>query len=129
MDASQLAALSGVITAIGTIIVGVLATRSKGKLDELGTAIKQRDEARADLEEEIGARSRERTEMQERHDAEIARKDSEIDRLNAKIDERSRRINKLDRMLAALYGYVARLVRMVIDLGGTPPPRPPEVDE
>ena len=128
MDASQFAALGGVITAVGTIIIGVLATRSKVKLDDLATVTRQRDTAIAERNDERRLRAEDSKEAEDRHDAEIARKDRRIAELNAQIEERDRHINRLDRLVLAFRLWAGRLAHKLVDSGIELPDRPADLD-
>lgn len=129
IDANQIAALGGVITGTGTIIVGFLATRSNVKLDDLATVTKQRDDEIAARAEEVKARAKDRVDMQALHDAEIARKDRRIRELSSVIDEKDSELTQRDRIEFLLRTYVSRLLRVFADRDETPPPRPEGLDE
>ncbi|OZF40739.1 hypothetical protein CH296_00335 [Rhodococcus sp. 14-2496-1d] len=100
MDPSLLAAIGGVITSIGAIIVGVLTTRKNNHLDDLALAIRQRDEARENEE-----------------------------RANERVVEVVAQLTKQDRLVLILRQYIARLSRLLIDRNIEVPVRPPEMDE
>lgn len=111
MDPSLLAAVGGVITSIGAIVVGVLTTRKNNHLDDLALAIRQRDEAREN-EDKANARTRE-------VEAEA----------NARLIEVVAGLTKQDRLVLVLRQYIARLSRLLIDHNIEVPARPPEMDE
>ena len=100
MDPSLLAAVGGVITSAGAIVVGVLTTRKNNHLDDLALAIRQRDEAREGEE-----------------------------KANARVAEVVAGLTKQDRLVLILRQYIARLVRLLIDREIEVPARPPEMDE
>lgn len=129
MDANQIAALSGLVTAIGAIVVGFFATRTKVKLDDLAVVTNQRDKAIAEREDEKTARAKDSIETQARHDVELARKDRQIAELNRQIEERDKRINKVDRAFLAVHDWAVRLAHRLTDNGLDVPPRPAEMDE
>ncbi|WP_418345284.1 hypothetical protein [Rhodococcus pyridinivorans] len=139
VDPSLIAALSSLITAIGGTVGGILVTRSKVRIDDVTIVQRELDEAKADLERERQARSADldraraqhKTEIDElraRHDADILRLEGRVATLQGQLDDRDRQITRLDRWVLAARTYIARLTRSVIDLGGTPPTRPTELD-
>ena len=129
IDANQIAALGGVVTGTGAIIVGFFATRSNVKMDDLATVTKQRDDEIAARAEEVKARAKDRIEMQSLHDEEIARKDRRIRELTDEVDEQRKAISTLDRIIFHLRTYISRLLRVFADRDETPPPRPPELEQ
>lgn len=128
IDANQIAALGGVVTGTGAIVVGFFATRSNVKMDDLATVTKQRDDEITARAAEVKARAKDRVEMQALHDEEIARKDRRIRELSIEMDERDRAITKADRLIYHLRAYVARLLRVFAERDETPPVRPAELD-
>lgn len=129
IDANQIAALGGVVTGTGAIIVGFFATRSNVKMDDLATVTKQRDDEIAARAEEVKARAKDRIEMQSLHDEEIARKDRRIRELTDEVDEQRKAISTLDRIIFHLRTYISRLLRVFADRDEAPPPRPPELEQ
>lgn len=139
VDPSLIAAIGGLVTAIGAVVSGLIATRSKVKLDDVALLQRKLDEAEDDLEAERAARSADldtaRTQrnadldaQRARHDAEIARLEGRIAVLEDLLDARDKQITKLDRIVLAARGYIATLSRTIFDYGGTPPPRPNDLD-
>lgn len=139
MDASQLAAIGGIITGIGTIVIGLLATRSKVKLDDLATVQEKLNTATEDLGKEQAARRRDRVEMESQHRLDKAQIEAEhedrerallrrIASLQAQVEEASRTITRLDKIVFAARTYIARLLRVFADRDETPPQRPVELD-
>lgn len=139
VDPSLIAALSSLITAVGGTVGGILVTRSKVRLDDVAIVQRELDEAKADLEREKQARAADldrarnqhKTELDElraRHDADIKWHEGRVATLQEQLDARDRQITRLDRWVLAGRAYIARLTRSVIDLGGTPPPRPTDLD-
>lgn len=129
IDANQIAALGGVVTGTGAIVVGFFATRSNVKMDDLATVTEQRDKEIAARAEEVKARAKDRIEMQSLHDEEIARKDRRIRELTEEVDAQRKAISTLDRLIFHLRTYISRLLRVFADRDETPPPRPPELEQ
>lgn len=139
VDPSLIAAIGGLVTAIGAVVSGLIATRSKVKLDDVALLQRKLDEAEEDLEAERAARAADldtaRTQrnadldaQRDRHDAEIARLEGRIAVLEDLLDARDKQITKLDRIVLAARSYIATLSRTIFDYGGTPPPRPNDLD-
>jgi uncharacterized coiled-coil protein SlyX len=115
------AAIGGLITAAGAVITGILATRSKVKLDDIATLHARIDELEADLAAEREARDRDAEQYRARHAAVIADHERELAELKERLHERDRTINHLDRVVLALRTYVARARKALLDSGITPP--------
>ena len=113
-DPTWLAALGGVITAITALVVGIMSTRSKVRLDEIATLKGRIDELKESLAAEQDARRRDNAEMQADHDRQIAVYEARIDELVRQVAERDRAITKLDRLVMHLRTYVAQLRRNLI---------------
>ncbi|OZE11899.1 hypothetical protein CH296_27900 [Rhodococcus sp. 14-2496-1d] len=139
MDASQISAFGGIITAVGTIIVGFLATRSNKKMDELASVQAKLDATDEELELEQAARRRDRAEMEAQHRIDRAQIEAEheererqllrrISTLQSQLDEATRTITKLDRIVFAARTYIARLRRVFAERDEVPPPQPAELD-
>ncbi|WP_454174986.1 hypothetical protein [Gordonia sputi] len=114
-DPTWLAALGGVITAITALVVGIMSTRSKVRLDDIATLKARIDELKESLAVEQDARRRDNAEMQADHDRQIAVYEARIDELVRQVAERDRAITKLDRLVMHLRTYIARLRRALID--------------
>ena len=139
MDPSLIAGLASLITAIGGAGAAWLGSRSKVKLDDIAQLQRKLDRAEEELEEEKRAReqavvqaraahSAHVDELQIRHDADIARLQGRIDALLEQLEARDRQLNKVDRLVLVMRGYIGRLSRLVLDLGGVVPDRPREMD-
>ncbi|KIQ15343.1 hypothetical protein [Rhodococcus sp. MEB064] len=140
MDANQIVAIGGVITGLGTIYVGYIATRSKVKVDDVVTVQAKLDRTNEALEAEQAARRKDRVDMEADHRLDRAQADAEhedrersmqrrIDMLSAQLDEALKALNKLDRILFHARTYIARLLRVFAERDETPPPRPEGLDE
>ncbi|WP_322544409.1 hypothetical protein U2G91_15545 [Rhodococcoides fascians] len=127
IDANQIAALGGVVTGTGAIIVGFFATRSSVKMDDLATVTKQRDEEIAARAQEAKARAKDRVELQTAHDEEIARKDRRIRELTIQVDEQYEALALREKVEFALRAYITRLLRVFAERDETPPQRPVEL--
>ncbi|WP_270483417.1 hypothetical protein [Gordonia jacobaea] len=114
-DPTWLAALGGVITAITALVVGIMSTRSKVRLDDIATLKARIDELKESLAVEQDARRRDNAEMQADHDRQIAVYEARIDELVRQVAERDRAVTKLDRLVMHLRTYIARLRRALID--------------
>ncbi|QFG13459.1 membrane protein [Gordonia phage Powerball] len=121
MSPELIAAIGGVITAFGAVITGVLATRSRVKLDDIATLHARIDELDADLAAEREARDRDADQHRARHAAVIADYERELADLKERLRQRDRTINHLDRVVLALRTYVARARKALLDSGITPP--------
>lgn len=139
VDPSLIAGLAGLITAVGGTLTAVLGTRSKVKLDDIAQLQRKLDRAEEDLENEEQARdqvlvharaahSAHVDELQARHAADIARLQGRIDALHEQLEARDRQLNKVDRMVLVMRGYIGKLSRVVLDLGGVVPDRPREME-
>lgn len=139
MDAAQIAAYGGIITGVGTIIIGFLATRSKVKLDDLATVQGKLVTANEDLDKEQAARRKDRVEMESQHRSDKAQIEAEheererqllgrIASLQEQVDAASRTITKLDKIVFAARTYIARLLRVFAERDETPPVRPADLD-
>jgi len=139
VDPSLIAGLAGLITAVGGTITAVLGTRSKVKLDDIAQLQRKLDRAEEELAEVKSERdaalaqartahSAHVTELQSQHDAEIDRIRRRVATLQEQLDARDRQLNKVDRLVLVMRGYIGRLSRLVLDLGGVVPDRPPEMD-
>lgn len=135
----MLAGFASLATAMGGTITAILGTRSKVKLDDLAQLQSKLDRAEEELKEEKEARelvvAQVRSvhgayvdELQIRHDAEIARLQGRIGVLLEQLDARDRQLNKVDRLVLVMRGYVGKLSRLVLDLGGVVPDRPREME-
>jgi chromosome segregation ATPase len=113
-DPTWLAALGGVITAITALVVGIMSTRSKVRLDDIATLKGRIDELKESLAAEQDARRRDNAEMQADHDRQIAVYEARIDELVRQVAARDGAITKLDRLVMALRTYVAQLRRNLI---------------
>ncbi|WP_331436428.1 hypothetical protein RND64_04385 [Gordonia sp. w5E2] len=102
------------ITAITALIVGIMSTRSKVRLDDIATLKGRIDELKESLAAEQDARRRDNAEMQADHDRQIAVYEARIDELVRQVAERDRAITKLDRLVMHLRTYIARLRRNLI---------------
>lgn len=125
MNTDQLAALGGLITAVGVIVTGVLSTRSKVKLDDIATMQRRLDQAEEKLEAEKAARAADSARAQTHHDAQIRVYEQEIASLTARLEERNDTITHLDGIILRLRTYVSRLRQRLlannIDLPDEPP--------
>lgn len=139
VDPSLIAGLAGLITAVGGTITAVLGTRSKVKLDDIAQLQRKLDRAEeelaevkaerdADLAQARTAHSAHVAELQSEHDAEIARIRGRVATLQEQLEARDRQLNKVDRLVLVMRGYIGRLSRVVLDLGGVVPDRPQEMD-
>ena len=114
-DPTWLAALGGVITAVTALVVGIMSTRSKVKLDDLATLTNRIEELNGRLEGERDARRRDNEEMQADHDRQIAVYEARIDELVRQVAARDQSITKLDRLVLTMRTYIGRLRRTLID--------------
>ena len=139
VDPNLFAGIASLITATGGALAAWFGSRSKVRLDD--TAELQRKLRRAEVEltekeaawEEALAHARTAhsthvDELQSRHDADIARLQGRIDALLEQLDARDRQLTKLDRLVLVMRGYIGKLSRAVLDLGGVVPDRPCEMD-
>lgn len=115
MSPELIAAFATLLTASGTIIVGVLATRSKVKLDDIARLHEQIDELKADLAAEKTARDEDAAKNEERHNRTIAVYEQRLAAAEERLASRDRTINRLDLLVLALRTYVARLRRALVD--------------
>jgi flagellar motility protein MotE (MotC chaperone) len=139
VDPNLFAGIASLITATGGALAAWFGSRSKVRLDDTAELKRKLDRAEAELEEKertweealAHARTAHSThvdELQSRHDADIARLQGRIDALLEQLDARDRQLTKLDRLVLVMRGYIGKLSRVVLDLGGVVPDRPREMD-
>ncbi|NIL86504.1 hypothetical protein RhoFasGS6_03908 [Rhodococcus fascians] len=129
IDANVIASFGGLLGASGTVVTGILVTRSKVKLDDLATVQGKLREAEDKLEAERAARATDSQENTARHDREIGVLRAKVESLLQDIEERDRRLDKLDRIVLSARSYIAKLSRLIVDRGDDVPPRPAELDQ
>ncbi len=117
MSPELIAALAGLVTAMGAVITGVLATRSRVKLDDIATLHKKIADLEEDLDQERAARDRDAASCRAKHDRLIADHEEQLAGLRARLRERDRTINHLDRVILALRTYVARARKALVGAG------------
>ena len=114
MSPELIAAMGGLLTATGAVITGILATRSRVKLDDLAKLHNTIDELEADLAEEKAAREADDSMHRARHNRIIADYEERLDVLNERLRQRDQTITHLDRVVLALRTYVARARRALV---------------
>ena len=112
-----IASFGGLLAAIGALITGVLATRSKVKLDDIAKLHAKIDELETDLDEEKKNRDRDAEQYRAKHSQTIADSEAELAELKERLRQRDQTIGRLDRVILALRTYVARARRKLIDSG------------
>ncbi|HEY9315778.1 hypothetical protein [Williamsia sp.] len=115
MSPELIASFGGLLAAIGALVTGVLATRSKVKLDDIAKLHAKIDELEADLVEEKTNRDRDADQYRAKHSQTIADYEAELARLKESLRQRDQTIGHLDRVVLALRTYVARARRKLID--------------
>ncbi|WP_207842616.1 hypothetical protein [Williamsia soli] len=115
MSPELIASFGGLLAAIGALITGVLATRSKVKLDDIAKLHAKIDDLEADLAEEKKARDRDADQYRAKHSQTIADYEAELAELKERLRQRDQTIGHLDRVILALRTYVARARRKLID--------------
>lgn len=110
-----IASFGGLLAAIGALITGVLATRSKVKLDDIAKLHAKIDELETDLDVEKKNRDRDADQYRVKHSQTIADYEAELAELKERLRQRDQTIGRLDRVILALRTYVARARRKLID--------------
>jgi predicted nucleic acid-binding Zn-ribbon protein len=110
-----IASFGGLLAAIGALITGVLATRSKVKLDDIAKLHAKIDELETDLTEEKKDRDRDADTARAKHSQTIADYEAELAKLKERLRQRDQTIGHLDRVILALRTYVARARRKLVD--------------
>lgn len=110
-----IASFGGLLAAIGALITGVLATRSKVKLDDIAKLHAKIDELETDLDVEKKNRDRDADQYRVKHSQTIADYEAELAELKERLRQRDQTIGHLDRVILALRTYVARARRKLID--------------
>lgn len=129
MSPELIASFGGLLAAIGALVTGVLATRSKVKLDDIAKLHKRIEELEADLAEEKAAREADDSMHRARHNRIIADYEERLDVLNERLRQRDQTINHLDRVVLALRTYVARARRALVSAGLEVPEKVEGMDE
>lgn len=129
MSPELVASLGGLVVALGTLITGILATRSKVKLDDIAKLHARIEELEKDLANEKAARDRDADEARARHSRTIADYETELADLKERLRERDMQITALDRMVLKLRTYVARLRRKLVDNEIELPDEPEGMDD
>ncbi|QSL99896.1 hypothetical protein SEA_AYOTOYA_33 [Gordonia phage Ayotoya] len=129
MSPELFAAIGGLVTATGTVVAGILATRSKVKLDDIAKLQARAEALEAERDADRIAHVQETDEVRARHAVAVADRDREIETLRAWVRERDRTINKLDRLVLALRTYVARLTRRLVENDVELPAVPAGIDD
>ena len=114
MSPDLIAAMGGLLTATGAVITGILATRSRVKLDDIAKLHSKIAELEEDLEEEKAARESDGAAHRARHATVIADYEEQLAVLNERLRQRNQAINHLDRVVLALRTYVARARRALV---------------
>lgn len=114
MSPELIAAMGGLLTATGAVITGILATRSRVKLDDIAKLHSKIAELEEDLEEEKAARESDGAAHRARHATVIADYEEQLAVLNERLRQRDQAINHLDRVVLALRTYVARARRALV---------------
>ena len=114
MNPELIASFGGLLAAIGALVTGVLATRSKVKLDDIARLHAKIDELEADLADEKAAREADDSMHRARHNRIIADYEERLDVLNDRLRQRDQTINHLDQVVLALRTYVARARRALV---------------
>lgn len=121
MSPELIASFGGLLAAIGALVTGVLATRSKVKLDDIAKLHARIEELEADLAKEREARDRDNDQARARHSQIIADYEAELAELKERLRQRDRTIGRLDHVVLALRTYVARARRKLVDNEIDPP--------
>lgn len=121
MSPELIASFGGLLAAIGALVTGVLATRSKVKLDDIAKLHARIEELEADLSREKEARDRDADQYRAKHSQTIADYEAELAELKARLRQRDRTIGRLDHVVLALRTYVARARRKLVDNEIDPP--------
>ncbi|WP_044506243.1 hypothetical protein [Gordonia sp. KTR9] len=115
MSPELIASFGGLLAAIGALVTGILATRSKVKLDDIAKLHARIEELEADLVKEREARDRDADQARAKHSRVIADYEAELAELKERLRQRDQTISHLDRVVLALRTYVARARRRLID--------------
>lgn len=121
MSPELIASFGGLLAAIGALVTGVLATRSKVKLDDIAKLHARIEELEADLAKEREARDRDNDQARAKHSQIIADYEAELAELKERLRQRDRTIGRLDHVVLALRTYVARARRKLVDNEIDPP--------
>lgn len=121
MSPELIASFGGLLAAIGALVTGVLATRSKVKLDDIAKLHARIEELEADLSREKEARDRDADQYRATHSRIIADYEAELAELKERLRQRDRTIGRLDHVVLALRTYVARARRKLVDNEIDPP--------
>ncbi|WP_288337828.1 hypothetical protein [Gordonia hongkongensis] len=121
MSPELIASFGGLLAAIGALVTGVLATRSKVKLDDIAKLHARIEELEADLSKEKEARDRDADQYRAKHSRIIADYEAELAELKERLRQRDRTIGRLDHVVLALRTYVARARRKLVDHEIDPP--------
>lgn len=121
MSPELIASFGGLLAAIGALVTGILATRSKVKLDDIAKLHARIDELEADLAKEREARDRDNDQARAKHSRIIADYEAELAELKERLRQRDRTIGRLDHVVLALRTYVARARRKLVDNEIDPP--------
>lgn len=115
MSPELIASFGGLLAAIGALVTGVLATRSKVKLDDIAKLHAKIEELEADLGEEKRNRDLDADQYRAKHSQTIADYEAELTELRDRLRQRDQTIGRLDRVVQALRTYIARARRQMID--------------
>jgi hypothetical protein len=115
MSPELIASFGGLITATGALVVGILATRSKVKLDDLAKLHAKIEALESELDQEKAARDRDADGFRVRRAQDIAEHEAELADLKERLRQRDRSITHLDRVVLALRVYVAKARRKLVD--------------
>lgn len=129
MSPELIASFGGLLAAIGALVTGVLATRSKVKLDDLAKLHARIAELEEDVADEKAARDRDADQSRARHSQTIADYEAELADLKERLRQRDKTINHLDELVLALRTYVARLRHRLVDNEIELPAKPEGVDD
>lgn len=121
MSPELIASFGGLLAAIGALVTGVLATRSKVKLDDIAKLHARIEELESDLVKEREARDRDIDQARAKHSQTIADYEAELAELKERLRQRDRTIGRLDHVVLALRTYVARARRKLVDNEIDPP--------
>lgn len=121
MSPELIASFGGLLAAIGALVTGVLATRSKVKLDDIAKLHARIEELEADLVKEREARDRDNDQARAKHSQTIDDYEAELADLKERLRQRDRTIGRLDHVVLALRTYVARARRKLVDNEIDPP--------
>lgn len=129
MSPELIASFGGLLAAIGALVTGILATRSKVKLDDIAKLHARIEELEKALAAEKIARDRDADQARAKHSQIIADYEAELRDVKERLRQRDQTISHLDRVVLALRTYVARLRSRIVDNEIELPAKPEGVDD